>query len=188
MPLPLAYVAVPPELSDNVGVPPAVLTVTASLVFTVRVTTAPALSVPEPEVIPVPVATTDETVGAVESMENVSDAGAAVCGLPTASTCEALTATDPSPSELTSASVSTIPWFVPVPVTFLVTVAAVPVNVSVTAALASAVSETMPAASVASARLTGGVTPAAITMVGAIGAAVSLTKLKAGLIAPTLPA
>src|SRR5436305_11105016 len=51
-----------PILSVSVGVPPE--TVTASLRLTVSVTTWPAFKSPVPAVIPVPVATTDETVDA----------------------------------------------------------------------------------------------------------------------------
>ncbi len=58
--------AVPPSLSVSVGVPPA--TVTASLRFTVSVTTVPALRSPVPDVMPVPVATTDDTEGVVVSI------------------------------------------------------------------------------------------------------------------------
>ena len=61
----------PPSLSVSVGVPPA--TVTASLRFTVSVTTLPAPRSPDPAVIPVPEATTDDTVGAVVSICSVPD-------------------------------------------------------------------------------------------------------------------
>ena len=44
----------PPSLRVSVGVPPAVLTVTASLMVSVSVTTWPALRSPLPLVIPVP--------------------------------------------------------------------------------------------------------------------------------------
>ena len=54
----------PPSLRVSVGVPPAVLTVTAALKLTVSVTTSPALRSPVPPVIPVPEAAIDETVSA----------------------------------------------------------------------------------------------------------------------------
>jgi len=56
---------VPPSLRVSVGVPPA--TVTVSLRLTVKVTAWPALRSPAPAAIPVPVATTDDTVGATVS-------------------------------------------------------------------------------------------------------------------------
>ena len=56
----------PPSLSVSVGVPPA--TVTASLRFSVSVTILPALRSPAPELMPVPDATTDDTVGVVVSI------------------------------------------------------------------------------------------------------------------------
>ena len=59
----------PPSLSVSVGVPPA--TVTASLRLTVSVTTLPAARSPAPAVMPVPDATTDDTVGAVVSICSV---------------------------------------------------------------------------------------------------------------------
>ena len=59
----------PPSLSVSVGVPPA--TVTASLRFTVSVTTLPASRSPAPAVMPVPDATTEATVGAVVSICSV---------------------------------------------------------------------------------------------------------------------
>ena len=55
----------PPSLSVSVGVPPLVLTVTASLKVTVSVTTLPALRSPAPLVMPVPEAAIEATVGAV---------------------------------------------------------------------------------------------------------------------------
>ena len=61
----------PPSFSVSVGVPPA--TVTASLRFTVSVTTLPAPRSPEPAVIPVPEATTEDTVGAVVSICSVPE-------------------------------------------------------------------------------------------------------------------
>src|SRR5262249_58866956 len=70
-PGPSSDLAVPPLLSDSVGVPPA--TVTASLRFTVSVTTLPTPSVPLPEVIPAPEATTEDTVGPVLSICSVPD-------------------------------------------------------------------------------------------------------------------
>ena len=51
--------------------PPA--TVTASLRFSVSVTTLPAARLPLPDVMPVPEATTDDTVGAVVSICSVPD-------------------------------------------------------------------------------------------------------------------
>ena len=56
----------PPSLSVKVGVPPA--TVTASLRLTVSVTTLPVVRSPAPELMPVPDATTDDTVGVVVSI------------------------------------------------------------------------------------------------------------------------
>ena len=56
----------PPSLSVSVGVPPA--TVTASLRFSVSVTTLPTPRSPDPAVMPVPDATTEDTVGAVVSI------------------------------------------------------------------------------------------------------------------------
>jgi hypothetical protein len=56
---------VPPSLSDRVGVP---VTVTGLLKLTVRVTKLPAPRSPAPAVMPVPDATTNETVGAVVSI------------------------------------------------------------------------------------------------------------------------
>ena len=56
------------------------------------------------------------------------------------------------------------------------------------AAPASAESETIPVARVASALLTGDVTPDERSSVGADGAPVSISKIWAGLIAPTFPA
>ena len=53
-------------MSVSVGEPPA--TVTASLRLSVSVTTLPAARSPDPAVIPVPDATTDDTVGAVVSI------------------------------------------------------------------------------------------------------------------------
>jgi hypothetical protein len=53
-------------LSASDGVPPLVLTVTAALKFTVSVTTLPALRSPAPLVMPVPEATIEATVVAVE--------------------------------------------------------------------------------------------------------------------------
>ena len=57
----------PPSLSVSVGVPPAVLTVTLSLILSVSVTVLPALRSPLAGD-----STTDDTVGAVVS----------ICGLP----------------------------------------------------------------------------------------------------------
>ena len=48
--------------------PPVVLTVTASLRLTVKVTTSPVLTLPVPLVMPVPVATIEAIVGAVVSI------------------------------------------------------------------------------------------------------------------------
>ena len=61
--------AVPPSLRVRVGVPPE--TVTASFKFTVRVTTLPTPRSPEPAVMPVPEATTDDTEGVVVSICDV---------------------------------------------------------------------------------------------------------------------
>ena len=58
----------PPSLRVSVGVPPLVLTVTASLKLTVSVTTLPAFRLPVPLVMPVPVATIEAIVGAVVSI------------------------------------------------------------------------------------------------------------------------
>ena len=59
----------PPSLRVSVGVPPA--TVTASLMFSVSVTTLPALRSPLPPVMPLPEAASDDTVGAVVSICSV---------------------------------------------------------------------------------------------------------------------
>ena len=59
----------PPSLRVRVGVPPE--TVTASFKFTVRVTTLPTPMSPEPAVMPVPEATTDDTEGVVVSICSV---------------------------------------------------------------------------------------------------------------------
>ena len=68
MPEPAANVALPPLLSESVGVP---LTVTASLIATVRVTVDPVPTVPVPAVMVAPDVAIDATVGATVSMRNV---------------------------------------------------------------------------------------------------------------------
>ena len=60
--------AVPPSLRVSVGVPPVVLTVTASLMATVSVTVLPTPRSPLPLVMPVPAAATDDTTGVVVSI------------------------------------------------------------------------------------------------------------------------
>ena len=65
-----------PSLSVSVGVPPA--TVTASLRVSVSVTASPALRSPEPFVIPLPEAATDETAGATVFTVTVRAAEAAL--------------------------------------------------------------------------------------------------------------
>ena len=67
-PDPPAYVAAPPLLSDSVGVP---VTVTASLMATVKVTVEPVLTVPLPAVSDAPDAAIDVTAGAVVSTGEV---------------------------------------------------------------------------------------------------------------------
>jgi hypothetical protein len=57
---------VPPSLSVSVGAPPA--TVTTSLMLSVSATTLPTLSSPLPLLIPLPVAATEDTAGAVVSI------------------------------------------------------------------------------------------------------------------------
>jgi hypothetical protein len=67
-PLSIRCSVLPTSFNASVGVPPEVLTVTASLNATVSVTTLPAFRLPLPFVIPAPDATTEETVGGVLSI------------------------------------------------------------------------------------------------------------------------
>ena len=68
VPDPPAKVAVPPLLRESVGVP---VTVTASLIATVRVTVDPVPTVPLPLVIDAPDVAIEATVGATVSMRRV---------------------------------------------------------------------------------------------------------------------
>ena len=60
--------ALPPLLRDRLGVP---VTLTASLIATVKVTVAPAPTVPPPAVSDEPEAAIEATVGTVVSMRSV---------------------------------------------------------------------------------------------------------------------
>ncbi len=128
-----------------------------------------------PLAIPVPRASVTAAGGVVSRVKEVVEA-AAVCGLPARSVWVAETFTVPLPSVVTSAVVSVTGCGLPVPVRFLVTVAAPRVNVTTMAAEVSPVTVTTPEACVASDWVAPLATPVPRASVGAVGATVSSVK------------